>query len=74
MVASSWIVAPTHTGPPLLAVTLGAGFTATVVQDWGETQPFTVTVTQNEPLVASCAFGIVGFWSVEVKPPGPVHE
>src|SRR5690349_15080628 len=38
-----------------------------------DVQPSTVMVTEYVPASAVVAFGRVGFWSVEVKPFGPVH-
>jgi hypothetical protein len=51
----------------------GAGLTMTDVVPAAEGQPFTVTVTEYVPASAVVALGRVGFWSVEVKPFGPVH-
>ena len=71
----SWIVAPSQYGPPFEAVGVaGIALTTTFVVPAAEVQPFTVTVTEYVPASASVAFGRVGFWSVEVKPFGPVHE
>ena len=48
--------------------------TATVVVPAAESQPSTVAITLYVPVIASVALGIVGFWAVDVKPRGPVHE
>jgi hypothetical protein len=70
----SEIVAPAQYGPVFEAVGVaGDGLTMTVVLPAAEVQPLTVTVTEYVPALASVA-GSVGFWSVEVKPFGPVHE
>src|SRR5437868_15416032 len=48
--------------------------TTTSVVPAAEGQPATVIVTEYVPASAVVAFGRVGFWSVEVKLFGPVHE
>jgi len=70
----SWMVAPAQYGPPLVAVGVaGMGLTTTEVEPAAEVQPLTVTVTEYVPASAVVALARVGFWSAEVKPPGPVH-
>ena len=70
----SEIVAPAQYGPPFDAVGVaGDGLTTTSVVPAAELQPFTVTITEYVPASASAAFGRAGFWSVEVKPFGPLH-
>src|SRR5207244_490875 len=70
----SEIVPPTQNGPPLLAVGVaGIGLTATVVLPGVEVQPLK-SVTEYVPASAIVALARVGFWSVEVKPFGPVQE
>ena len=70
----SEIVPPTQNGPPLLAVGVaGIGLTATVVLPGVEVQPLK-SVTEYAPASAIVALARVGFWSVEVKPFGPVHR
>jgi hypothetical protein len=66
----SWIVAPVQYGPPFDAVGVaGIGFTMTVVEAGDDVQPLTVRVTLYVPALVP-----VGFWSADVKPPGPIHE
>src|SRR5438552_1119365 len=70
----SEIVPPTQTAPPLLAAGVaGIGLTATVVLPGVEVQPLK-SVTEYVPAFAIVALARVGFWSVEVKPFGPLHE
>jgi len=49
----------------------GLALTKAVVVPLGEVQPATVVVTLYVPEASVVAPGIVGFWSVEVKPFGP---
>jgi hypothetical protein len=66
------IVCPTHTG--LLVVMTGkAGtvFTVTVVVAAALVHPDTVAVTEYVPASAVVTPLMVGFWLVEVNPPGP---
>src|SRR3954452_22834522 len=70
----SAIVPPEQYGPPFEAVGVaGFGLTTTEVLPAAEVQPLTVTVTEYVPASATVALERVGFWSAEVKPPGPVH-
>src|SRR5262249_20010229 len=52
----------------------GSGRTETVVEPAAEPQPATVTVTEYVPAAAAVTPGIVGFWSEDAKPFGPVQE
>src|SRR6185369_15835177 len=60
---------------PLVAVGVaGIALTTTFVLPAALVQPLTVTVTLYVPPSAVAALLRVGFWSVDVKPFGPVHE
>src|SRR5262249_59555922 len=72
-VEKSFSVPPSQIAPPLLANVEGVALTVAVVHDFADGQPSTVTTTQYSPDFAVVAFGIVGFWSVELKLFGPVQ-
>ena len=67
------MVEPAQYGPVLETVGTGNGFTTTLVVAVA-VQPFNVAVTVYAPLIAVVELPIVGFWLVEVNPPGPDHE
>src|ERR1035441_9907151 len=52
---------------------VGKALTVTLVVPGADVQPSTVTVTLYEPEAAVVVLVIVGFWSVEVNPFGPVQ-
>jgi hypothetical protein len=52
----------------------GVAFTTTFVVPAAEVQPFTVIVTLYVPASAVVTLPRVGFWRLDVKPLGPVHE
>jgi hypothetical protein len=62
----------TEVVPDIVAV--GNAFTVAFVEPAALVQPVTNTVKLYVPEAAVVAFAIEGFWSVEVKPLGPVHE
>jgi hypothetical protein len=65
---------PTHTGPLLDAVAAGRAFTITVVVAASLHPGAFVTVSVYIPAIAAVALvETTGFWSVEVKPFGPVQ-
>ena len=62
-------------GPVCVIVGVGGvALTTTFVVPAAEVQPLTVMVTEYVPPSAVVAFALVGFWVVDVKPFGPVHE
>jgi len=66
-------VSPAQSGRLFPAAGPGGGtFTVTPVLAALE-QPFTVAVTVYVPAAAVVTFEIVGFWSEDVYPFGPVH-
>ena len=72
--AVSVIDPPSQTGLLEDAVGVaGVGLTTTLVVPAADVQPATVTVTEYVPAFAVVAEGIVGFWSADVKPSGPVQ-
>jgi len=70
----SEIVPPAQYGPPFAGTGVAAlVLTTTFVLPASEVQPLVVTMTEYVPASAAAALARVGFWSVEVKPFGPVH-
>ena len=56
-----------------VAVAIGASLRATVVSAGDVSQLSTVATTEYVPEAARVALEMVGFWRLDVKPPGPVH-
>jgi hypothetical protein len=56
------------------ALTAGSAFTVTFVVPAALVHPFVVTVTEYAPALPAATDGMLGFWTDEVNPPGPVHE
>ena len=52
----------------------GIALTVTTTVAAGLVQPEAVAVTLYVPLAATVGEAIVGFWTAEAKPFGPVHE
>ena len=72
--AKRFIWLPVHTGLLLVAVgALGVRFTVTGVVAGKLLQPATLALTVYVPDAAVVAPGILGFWSVDVKPFGPIQ-
>ena len=75
VVAYKFNVEPAQIDPPVLAVGAeGIALTVAAVVAAEEVQPLTVAVTLYVPVIAVVALGRVGFWAVDVKLLGPVHE